>query len=55
MEHLKNIGYGLWHMGFVCAAASIFVWLGYLIVEYPVTMVPILVVFLAWLYGKTFR
>ena len=55
IELLKNIGSGLWYIGIVCAIAYVFILLGWLLMEYTVIMVPILVVCVAWAIGKFMR
>jgi hypothetical protein len=51
-EIVKDIINGLWVMGIIEIIAALFFGLGFLIVMYPVVMVPILVVGAAWLIGK---
>ncbi len=55
IEHLKNIGVGLWVIGVFLSVVVIGMLFCYLQLEYTVIVTPVLVVIIAWSIGKFLR
>lgn len=62
IEHLKNIGSGLWCIGLsvvccMCVAAITYtiIAIGNLTIAFPAIMIPIIVLVIAWAIGKFVR
>ncbi len=55
IEHLKNIGNGLWYIGIACACGSAFYGLGYLTLKYPFILTPFWAIGVTWFIGKFMR
>ena len=54
IEHLKNIGNGLWLIGIICVMIASIIGLAHLIAMYPIVLIPV-VLSVAWAFGRLLR